>query len=175
MFDYSKVLLLSLAFVVSGCSMKYPQNPTEFRQMLPGSMFGEVEKFEVNQPISRIARVFKARANTCLNKSIKTQSCMQTGYGGMSCSVTVIHYKPTVKTSAQAIELHLQQKSENFLTLGKIPEDGIYTLVADVRAKGKNTSELVIYSGSFGSDTLKKAIRAWASGKSRGCPDLAQG
>lgn len=168
------VLVVS-GLMLSGCSMKYPMNADEFRQMLPGSMFGEVEKYEVKQPIGKIARTFKAKGNTCLNKTVRIESCVGTGYGGVSCSVTTIHYTPTVKVSANRVELHVQQKSDNFITLGQIPQDGIYSLVADVTAISKNKSRVEVYSGSFGSDTVKKAIRAWSSGNGRGCPDLTQG
>jgi len=168
-------ILVFVGLILSGCSMKYPMNADEFRQMLPGSMFGEVEKFEVNQPIGKIAKTFKQKADTCLSKTLQMQSCVRSGYGGTSCSTTVIHYKPTVRVSPQRVELHLQQSSENFVTLGEIPKDGIYSLVADVTPVAKNKSQVVIYSGSFGSDTIKKAIHVWSSGKGRGCPDLTQG
>lgn len=168
-------ILVVSGLMLSGCSMKYPMNADEFRQMLPGSMFGEVEKYEVNQPIGKIAKTIKAKANTCLSKTLQRESCVSTGYGGVSCSTMVTHYKPTVIVSANRVELHLQQSSENFVTLGEIPRDGIYSLVADVTAISKNKSRVEVYSGSFGSDTIKKAIKAWSSGNGRGCPDLTQG
>ena len=160
--------------LVSGCSMKYPLNATEFRQMLPGSVFGEVEKVKINRSLAKISKTYKKKAKTCLSKTLQTESCVNNGYG-MSCSTYTTTYKPTLKVSSSKIELHMQQNSSNMLALGKIPKAGIYTLVADITPLGKNKSQLVIYSGSFGSDTIKKALKGWASGKSKGCPDLSKG
>lgn len=168
--------LLVLGIMLSGCSMKYPMSAEEFRKMAPESMFGEVETFEINRSMSKIAKTFKSRANACLNKRLERQSCVRSGYGGTSCSTTIIDYNPTVRVSSRRVELHVQQEMEgNVITLGEVPKNGMYLLVADVTPISRNKSKLVIYGGSWGSDTLKKAIRGWASGRSKGCPDLTQG
>lgn len=170
-----KIVITFLALaLMSGCSMKYPLSADEFRQMLPGSTFGEVEKVTINRSLSKIAKTYKKKAKACLSKTIKSESCMNHGYG-MQCTTMITHYKPTLKISSKHIELHMQQDSPNMLPLGEIPKDGLYTLVADITPVSKNKSKLVIYSGSFGSDTIKKALKGWATGKNKGCPDLTKG
>ena len=165
---------LALLVLMSGCSMKYPLNANEFRQMLPGSMFGEVEKVDVNRSLAKVGKIFKKKVKACLDKTIQMESCVNNGYG-MTCTTKTIQYVPTLQVSSKKIELHIQQKISNILALGKIPEGGLYTLVADVASAGKNKSKMVIYSGSFGSDTVKKALKGWATGRSKGCPDLTKG
>ena len=81
--------LLVLAFM-SGCSMKYPLNATEFRQMLPGSMFGEVENVEVKRSLAKVGKSFKKKAKACLHKTLQTESCMNNGYG-YHCSIITTH------------------------------------------------------------------------------------
>lgn len=174
MAGYIKIFALLVLTLMSGCSMKYPLNATEFRQMLPGSMFGKVETLEVDRSLAKIGQTYKKKAKACLHKTVQTESCMNNGYG-YSCSTVTTNYIPTLKISSSRIELHMQQNSPNMMALGKIPEDGIYTLVADITPLSKNKSQLVIYSGSFGSETVKKALKGWASGNSKGCPDLTKG
>ena len=172
---FTLIALISLGFLSSGCSVKQPMNVTEFKQMVPESMFGKSEQVEVKNSLKKIAKTFKKRADQCLKVSIRRQSCYSTGYGGRHCSTTVMHYKPTVLVSKKKVELHVQVDVEGAIQLSEVPDGGAYTLVADVLPVSKNRSRLELYYGLFGSDIMVKAIKGWASGKSKGCPDLAGG
>ena len=162
------VTLFSLVYL-SGCSLHHPQSAEEFRKLLPGSTFGEVEKFVVNQPLHKIGKAFKQKAPECLNVSIRTVS--QTN---MSYQVYTTTYKPTVKVTPKKVELYLQQHMDNVLKVSKEPEGGYYMMVVDVEPVNKKKSQVTIYRSSIGNELIIKSIKRWANGKTRGCPDLTK-
>ena len=65
------IFVLTLTILASGCSMKYPKNAQEFRQMLPESMFGERETIEVNQQLTKVARNIKKKAHQSEGKKVE--------------------------------------------------------------------------------------------------------
>lgn len=167
-------VLIFLGVFSSGCAVKQAMNAEEFRKMAPESMFGKTKTVEVKQPLFKIARAFQAKAPKCLDITLKRSSCVSTGYGGTSCSTSLMDYNPTVKVSKQRVELHLQMNMENAITFSKIPKGGIYTMVVDAEPISKNKSRLKFYYGSFGADTIVSAVTGWAAGTTKGCPDLTQ-
>ena len=153
--------------------MTQPKSAEEFRQMLPGSMFGKYESIEVNRPLSKVVSAFKKRAGKCLNVVIERTT---TNQYGQVMGTTNITYKPTVRVGKKKTELIVQQKPEgNVIILGEMPKDGMYFFVADASRIAKNKTKLEFYRGSIGSDTLARAVTNWAKGKNMGCPDLTQG
>ena len=169
---FTTIILLISGALSSGCSMKQAMNAEEFRQMAPQSMFGKIETFEVKQPIRKIASNFKKKAKECLNISLERTSCFSNGYG-QSCSTTMMHYNPRVLSNNKRVELHVQMDIEGAVTFSEVPKGGMYMLVADAQYIGKNKSRIDLYYGSYGSDLMVKAIKGWASGRTKGCPDLA--
>ena len=98
-------IIFSLVFI-SGCAIKpHPQNASEFRKALPGSMFGKTETFTVNRNIKNVDNSFKKMAPKCLKKRVKSTS---SGY--MHYQVIVTDYNPTVVKGKNRVELHLQQE-----------------------------------------------------------------
>lgn len=170
------ILLLVAAFFSTGCSMKMPMNPTEFKKMIPESMFGKTDNYTVNRSLKRITKTFKQKTKKCFKKSIKRTSCVTQAYGGRSCSTTTNHYNPKLKTTKNNLQLTIQTEVEgNVIMLGgKPPKGGMYTLVADISRVKRNKSNVKVYYGWAGSDMFVKTIKRWANGKTRGCPDLTQ-
>ena len=71
-------------------------------------------------------------------------------------------------------ELHLQEKMEGSIKVHKEPKGGYYSLVVDATPLGKKKTRLDIYGPSIGKKTMIKAIKGWASGTVKGCPDLTK-
>lgn len=168
---------LSLIFVFlisAGCSMKQPQSAQEFRQMLPGSMFGKQETVNINRAYSKVIDTFRKRAGKCLNVEVQRDVVNQ--YGQV-VNTTKITYTPTLNVGKARAELYLQQLPEGSATfvVGEMPEKGFYLFVADAISAGKNKTRLDLYYSSFGADTLTRAVKNWATGENMGCPDLTQG
>ncbi len=171
------VVGLGLLFVLlasGGCSMKQPQSAQEFRQMLPGSMFGKQETVTVDRSYSKVIDTFRKRAGKCLN--VVVQRDVVNRYGQV-VNTTNITYTPTLNVGKSRAELYLQQLPEGSATfvVGEMPEKGFYFFVADAIHAGKNKTRLDLYYSSYGADTLSRAVKNWAKGDNLGCPDLTQG
>lgn len=155
---------------LSGCVKEHPQTAEEFRKAVPGAFLAEVESYDVDRPYSEVSKSFKSRAPKCLDIRIKTTSQTSTSY-----QVIVTKYNPTVVVTDQRAELHLQQHHEQgVLNVTEEPKGGYYLLVADATPVSKNKTHIDIYGPSVGYDTLKKAIKGWADGTTKGCPDMTQ-
>ena len=172
------IILLTLftTLFTTGCSFKMPMNPTEFKKMIPDSIFGKTDSYTANSSLKKIKRTFKQKTNKCFRKSVKRTSCVTHQYGGRSCSTTINHYNPQLKSSKNKLQLTLQVKVEgNAIILGGTPpKGGMYTLVADLSSVKRNKTKVDLYYGWSGSDMFVKTIKRWTSGKTRGCPDLTQ-
>lgn len=168
----SSIAALALAASLSaGCAMNYPQNAQEFREQIPGAMFGQKQTFEARRPLRDIAKTFQAKAPECLNVSVRTISQTSTSYQNILAT-----YKPTVVVGAQKAELHVQRtyKGGGVITPGKVPEGGLYLLVADATPIDRSTTRIDIYGPTRGADTLIRAVTGWATGENVGCPDLTK-
>lgn len=165
-----KRLITLVAAVVCGCAVQHPQNAEEFRQRVPGAFMGQVKSFEANRPFRDVARTFQRKAPECLNVAVRM---VEHGHGSASNVLTT--YKPTVLVSERKAELHVQRTMKgNIITPGKIPEGGMYFLVADATPIDKGRTKIDIYGPSRGADALTKAVTAWATGENLGCPDMTK-
>lgn len=168
----SSIAALALAASLSaGCAVNYPQNAQEFREQVPGAMFGQKQTFEAKRPLRDIAKTFQAKAPECLNVSVRTVS-----QSGMSYQSYLTTYKPTVVVGAEKAELHVQRHYQGggIIIPGKEPEGGLYLLVADATPLDRSRTRIDIYAPSRGADTLIRAVTGWATGENVGCPDLTK-
>ena len=162
-----------LGFMLSGCVLftGHPQSAEEFRQAITkGAFLTKHETYEVDRPFKKVASDFKKKAPECLNVRIETTSSTR-----MSYQVIVTVYKATVVATGKKAELHVQQHHEKgVMNVTKEPEGGYYLIVADATPAGKNKTRIDIYGPSKGFSTMIGAIKGWASGKVKGCPDLTK-
>lgn len=172
-----KFLILSLfatLLITTGCGAM-PQTPDEFRKAVPGSFSGMSESYEVNKSIGFVKGKFKKYANKCLDKRVTITSTSNTGYNNMPMtSRTVIDYKPTLKLKKNSAELHIQQTNQSAISPRKMPEGGFYIGVVDATKLKKKKTKIDIYKGKWGNKTMWKAIKGWADGTVKGCPDLTK-
>lgn len=157
--------------LLAGCAVNYPQNAQQFREQVPGAMFGQKQTFEAKRPFREVAKTFRAKAPECLNVSVRTISRSATSYQNVLTT-----YKPTVLVGAQKAELHVQRHYQGggIIIPGKEPEGGLYTLVADATPIDRSRTRIDIYAPSHGADTLIRAVSGWATGENVGCPDLTK-
>ena len=159
-------ILVPLAALVAGCSVNYPQTAEEYRQQVPTATFGKVQTFEAKRSYRDVARTFQAKAPECLNVAVRTVE------RGSSTTRTL---KPTVLVNEKKTELHIQQTwSGNVIVPGKVPEGGMYYIVADATPIDRGRTRIDIYGPSMGADTLVRAITGWATGENVGCPDMTK-
>jgi hypothetical protein len=160
----------TLAVVLSGCGTM-PQTADEFREAVPGALTGKVETFDVDRPFSAVAETFEEKGPECLNKTVSTTSTTPGQYGPVVSTYTVT-YKPTVLVTENKAELHLQQHTDNTVKVHKEPDGGYFLLVADAYPIGDNKTRVDLYCPAIGHDSLIKAVKAWGTGESVGCPDF---
>ncbi len=164
------VLIIALAALLfTGC-VQQPLTAQEFRAAVPDAFMAEVETIEVNRPFAEVTKTFKQNAPKCLSVRTKTVSQSSTSY-----QVIIAQYNPTVITTPQRTELHLQRHFESgVMAVSEEPQKGYYLLVVDAIPLSKNKTKVVFYRPSMGVDPLINAIKGWASGENLGCPDLTQ-
>ena len=155
--------VLALA-LLAGC-FTIPMSPDEYRAAIRNHKSGNVETFEVKRPIAEVARSFKRKAEECLSYDLAETKTPTIGFG--SSTRVYAKAKPTVLHSGPNAELHFQVKSVG--NLAKEPPGGNYYLVADAKAVGKDKTKVEIYS--YGMKAVAGAIRGWAHGDEKGCPD----
>jgi hypothetical protein len=163
-------VLVTLA-LLAGCVTQQPQNAEEFRKVAPGAFLMGSETLEVNRPLRDVAAAWQRRAPECLNASVKTTSQTSTSY-----QVITSIYKPTVVVGKDRAELHVQRefKGGGVITVGNPPPGGPYIIVADAYPLPGNRTKLQLLAPTKGQDVVIRAIKAWASGESVGCPDLTK-
>ena len=161
-----KTALLCAASVplLGGC-FTIPMSAGEFREAINKSYPANVETYEVNRPVADVAKTFQKKAKECLN--FELTSTHKTGLGLGEHTRTYAIAKPTVLVSPGKTELHFQVKSVG--NMAKEPPDGNYYLVADASSVGKAKTRVEVYRS--GAAVLKDAVRGWANGDERGCPD----
>ena len=158
---------------LSGCMGSMPQTAEEFRLALPGAFMGKTENVEINRSFKKVAKSFKKMVPKCLDKTVKRTSSTPGRYGPQT-SVMITDYNPTVLITKNKAEIHLQEKMEGTFKVYEEPEKGYYSMVVDATPAGKNKTRLDFYYPSGGKDVIVKAIKGWASGKIKGCPNLAK-
>lgn len=160
----------ALLAALSGCATQMPQNAEEFRQAIPGAMFGKVETLEFERPFRQVAATFQRKAPECLSIAVRMTERSATSY-----QVVEVVYKPTVLVTKERAELHVQRDyKKGVLKVAKEPEGGHYVLVADAYPLPGNRTRLQWFGPSRGHDALIRALKGWASGDNPGCPDLTR-
>ena len=161
--------IASSAALLGACAQN-PQTAEEFRQAIPKATFGKLQSFEAKRPFREVAKTFQAKAPECLNVKVRMVERSAT-----SSSNILTTYKPTVLVGAEKAELHVQRTMQgNVITPGKVPEGGLYYLVADATPIDRGRTRIDIYAPSIGADTLVRAVSGWATGENVGCPDLTK-
>ena len=166
---YFFIALTVLTAAMAGCTTKHPQTAQEFRIAIPKSMMGKLETFEVKRPFRAVAKTFRNRAPKCLNVAIKTRSMTNGSYSAYTST-----YTPTVVVKRRRAELHVQKHIDNVVKVSEEPAGGYYLLVVDAYPINRTTTRIDIYRPAMGHGVLIKAIKAWAAGTSKGCPDLTK-
>ena len=137
---------------------------------MPGALSAKVETFEVDRSFKKVADTFEKKAPKCLDQRIRTESRTN-----MSYQVIVTKYNPTIIRSKDKVELHLQQLHEQgVMNISEVPDGGYYMMVVDAYPVGKKKTRVDFYIPSIGYKNLITAVKGWATGKNKGCPDLTK-
>lgn len=161
---------------LTGCAgmgeVRYPQNPDEFLSVYNwGGIFQNVERITVNRPAGTVVANVKVFAKKCLDISVNRKrmgryALDKYGSGTGGGPVTYNTKVGVIKNGSTALSV---QESSNAKQSG-LPPGGMYTMVAEVRAAGRNKTQVNIYhlAKPFIADPLKR----WIVDGKRECPAL---
>lgn len=170
------VLLFTImtATFTSGCSLKMPMNPNEFKSGVPESMFGKVDTYTANTSLKKVTQTFEQRTKECFQKTINMSTCLK-GAGVNSCSDSIFIYTPKLTKAKNELLLTIQKKrkGEDVILGQTIPKDGYYVFLSEITYVNNNSSKVKSYYGQHaGSEKFAETVKSWASGNSEGCPDI---
>lgn len=171
------VLLLTTimsAVFTSGCSLKMPMSPNEFKAGVPESMFGKVDDYTANNSLKKITQTFEQRTKECFQKTINMSTCLK-GAGVNSCSDSTFIYTPKLAKEKNELTLTIQKKrkGEDVILGQTIPKDGYYVFLTEITSVNSNSSEVKSYYGQHaGSEKFAETVKSWTSGNSEDCPDI---
>lgn len=165
-------LALALAAVTGCAALAQPMNPAEFRQVVGGSSFGTVTRFDVTRPYQQVVETLRSKSSECLAVTATSSGTVFQGNMPMRETSRSI-YKPTVTMADQRMELAVQVDFGAHTTVQKKPDGGFYILVADAEPAGASAAKITLYRGKLGkAEVIGNAIRDWATGASTSCPNL---
>lgn len=169
MIRHTLIPLALMTATLAGCGT-YAMSAAEYREARSQRASGDRDRFEVPRPYADVAATLQRKAAQCLNytASIRTRATMR-GYEVNGGGTFVHQAKSTVVVRPDHAELSFQVKTTPYPSYPPVPPDGIFLLVADVYPAGKDRTRIEIVRARVG--VVAEAIRNWASGQDKGCPD----
>lgn len=166
---FQNIPLLLLLTTLTGCAIGVPQNRGEFVDMYKDAhVFGKAEHATINRPAKAVAADIKEFSQKCLNIRVVNPPNFSLHEAGGSTT-----FRPKIeKVGDDRTALSLQEEY-NDRPMSGAPQDGLYTLVAEIRAAGKNKTEIDIYHARRGK--IADPLKQWAEGDRCPCPSLNRG
>jgi hypothetical protein len=155
---------LAIAVVLGGCGGGFAMGAEEFRSQMASS----VERLEVNRSLREVGTTFRERAAACLQITTKSYSGPAGRY-----TMSVMAYSPSVVVTDTRVELHVQARYEGAITLHDQGQKGHYTFLAHATPLDARRTRLEIWGDTTWGQSLRNAVKGWASGSFAGCPDLS--
>ena len=160
------VVIAMLSACVSGT---WPKNPQEFVQYYSKP----TDTYVVDKSFAQVSKIWTNQAGKCLNGKI-----VRTYVSPLVFSPDdTLDYRTYIHPGDQQFELSMKYKFNRQLVLGDgAPKDGfILSLVARAKPEGNKTRvNLYRQNAPHILGLTADALKAWASGKTEGCPDMTQ-
>lgn len=162
-------LLLVLFPLCAGCAIGVPQNRDEFVAMYKDAhVFGSAEHVTVNRPAKAVVRDVQEFSRKCLSVRVVDPPNYFLQESGGSTT-----FRPKVEPVGNGMTALSLQEEYNDKPMPGAPQDGLYTLVAEIRPMGKHRTELDIYHARRGK--IADPLKQWADGDRCACPSLNRG
>ena len=163
------VSLLFLLPILAGCAIGVPQNRGEFVNMYKDArLFGKAEHVTINRPAKAVVADINAFSQKCLNVRVVDPPNFSLKEAGGSTT-----FRPKIEKIGNDLTALSLQEEYNDRPMSGAPQDGLYTLVAEIRSAGKNKTELDIYHARRGK--IADPLKQWADGDRCLCPSLKRG
>lgn len=171
------VVRLMMVFlpVLAGCaSTGYPQTREEFLSAYNwGGIAQNVEHITVDRPIKTVVAEVAEFAKKCLDIKINLKRASRYNlekYGSASTAPPVTYNTKVEENRNGTTTLSVQEDNMANVKQGGFPPGGYFTLVAEIRAAGKNKTQVDIYHLSKA--YITNPLKQWIEGGKRACPSL---
>lgn len=162
-----RALLIGLIWTgLAGCAnnnIGLPQSREEFVKVYKdGGLFRNAEHHTIHRPKAAVVADLNQFVSKCLQ--VKVTTTIRQGYA-MDRSTTTYHPR-IVEAKGGITSLTVQETYRDKPEQGH-PPGGLYSLVADMSARGGQT-QLDIYHA--GRTPIAKSVKDWAEGHKESCP-----
>lgn len=167
-------LFRSLSFLFlfpffAGCAIGVPQNRQEFVTMYKDArVFGKAEHFTINRPYKAVATDVKKFSEKCLNIRVLDPPNFSLQEAGGSTT-----FRAKIEKVGTDVTTLSVQEEYNDKPMPGAPQEGLFTLVAEIRPAGKGKTEFDIYHARRGK--MADPLKQWADGDKCACPSLNRG
>jgi len=164
-----RALLIGVALAgLAGCANQnfgLPQSREEFVKVYKdGGMFRNAEHYTINRPKAAVVADLNQFATKCLN--VRVTTTIRQGYATDRSTAT--YHPRMVEAKGGITSLTVQETYRDKPEKGH-PPGGLYSLVADMSARGGQT-QLDIYHA--GRTAIAKSVKSWAEGDKASCPNF---
>jgi hypothetical protein len=174
---FRQMTLAVLGAFLAGCTatsnttVRYPQTTDQFISTYNwGGLFANVDRMTVERSSGAVVAALKEYAKECLDIKVNKKRAARYAtdkYTRPSTEPVTYNTKiGPIKNGATALSV---QESGGVIDKG-VPPDGLYTMVAEVRAVGKSKTEVNIYH--LAKPFLANPLKGWVTGDKRDCPAL---
>jgi hypothetical protein len=162
------MLGLLLALVVPAAAIEVPQSRKEFVQAVSeGRGATKMETLTSENGIDHLYALLEKKSSACLDKVVRRSAYV--GYHEVSTS----DYNPSLKrVGGSKAEFSLQVVHRPRGVGHTPPPGGLYIMAADLKAAGKNRTQVVLYEPTIGFKNIAKTLRLWLEGEDADCPKL---
>ncbi len=171
-----KGIYLTFALLLTACAMGgYANNPDEYIAAFKkgGNLFVDGLKksgsVEINRSRDLVADDLGALAQQCINGKVVRSRLQE----GMLTSRSEVLFKAGVENTPEGRQVLFVKVRETSGSVPGAPQDGMYMLVADLKAKAESTYINFYYAPGAPYQNIVGAVKDWAKNSSAQCPDLS--
>lgn len=168
MFISRLTALTPIIFLVASCGYHIgaAQTRDEFKaQTKGGGMLTRDEHTTVNRSIKAVVADVKGYADKCLDVSVTTGP----NYALREVGGTMLYHPKTDTNKEGVVTLSLQSESTRKSAMHGAPPDGIFMLVAEIRAVDANTTR-IDFNYVITANSAVEHLKLWANGDKNRCP-----
>lgn len=166
---FCSLSFLFIFLIFAGCAIGVPQNRQEFVTMYKDArVFGKAEHFTINRPPKAVVNDIKKFSRKCLNIRVVDPPNFSLREAGGSTT-----FRARIEKFGNEVTTLSLQEEYNDKQMTGAPQEGLFTLVAEIRPAGKGKTELDIYHARRGK--IADPLKQWADGDKCPCPSLNRG
>ena len=168
MFINRLTALTPIILLVASCGYHIgaAQTRDEFKvQTKGGGLLTRDEHTTVSRPIKAVVADVKGYADKCLDVSVTTGP----NYALREVGGTMLYHPKIDANKEGVVTLSLQSESTRKSAMHGAPPDGVFMLVAEIRAADANTTR-INFNYLITANSAVEHLKQWANGDKNRCP-----